>query len=238
MKFHCFILLLFATSLIIFSSFLHPLYVFFCMNVLFICFAHSFCFPIGILIFFILMICKCFLCIKDVNTLTPISTANIFSMYHLTFHFFVLSFCHREVKTNKENNKVMSNHPFFGCFVFLCHSLHPFLIILSHCLCLAEFEAWMQVRWVGIYSNKTETVLVKMGKHLENVSEIVSVLLFKNITFIFFPMDCGVPMLWFQDSLRTGICKMAFPQTHKLKKTMSSLRGIGIPNSYPSDFPW
>lgn len=43
----------------------------------------------------------------------------------------------------------------------------------------------MKTRWLRIHSNKTETVLVKMGEHLKNVSEIISVLSFKDMTLPF-----------------------------------------------------
>ena len=67
-------------------------------------------------------------------------------------------------------------------------------------------------------------MLVRMGKHLENVSEIISILSFRGITLVLFPIDCEVPMLWFLNSLRAGICKITFLQTHKMKRTISSLR--------------
>lgn len=67
-------------------------------------------------------------------------------------------------------------------------------------------------------------MLVKMGKYLENVSEIISVLSFRGMTLVFFPIDYDVPMLWFLSRLRAGICKITFLQTHKMRRTISSLR--------------
>lgn len=145
-----------------FSS-IHLFFVFLCEHPIHILCQFFFFFlfniPIVVLVFFILMIYKCSSYIKDTNTLLYL--LQIFFLISFEILFFMSCFCHREVK---QHNNVISNHFFFCGFVFLWNSFHPFLTVLTHCLCLTEFEAWMKAKWLRIHSNKTEAVSVKNEK--------------------------------------------------------------------------
>lgn len=107
--------------------------------------------------------------------------------------------------------------------VLYFYVLSSFLIILSHWLYPAEFEAWVNTRWLRIHSNKTRNHAGKNG-------EITRKCVWDHLcSFIQRHDSCIFPHgLWdfhmVVPEQRAGVCKMAFLQTHKMKRAISFIR--------------